>query len=45
MQPPSSPLSPDDLVAKLEKLNELRIAGLLTEEEFSAQKVRLLSRV
>jgi hypothetical protein len=31
-----------DVVAKLEKLNELRIAGLLTDEEFSRQKSRIL---
>lgn len=34
-----------DVVAKLEKLNELRIAGLLTEEEFSQQKARILERL
>ncbi|MCA9653349.1 MAG: NINE protein [Myxococcales bacterium] len=32
----------DQLKAELEKLNELRISGLLTEEEFSQQKSRLL---
>lgn len=32
----------DDLARQLEKLNELRIAGLLTEEEFSQQKTKLL---
>ena len=31
-----------DVVAKLEKLNELRIAGLLTEDEFAQQKARIL---
>ena len=31
-----------DVVAKLEKLNELRIAGLLTDDEFSRQKARIL---
>lgn len=35
-------LSADELAAQLEKLNELRIAGLLTEEEFAAQKQKLL---
>jgi len=34
-----------DVVAKLEKLNELRIAGLLTEDEFSQQKARVLERL
>lgn len=32
----------DELKAQLEKLNELRISGLLTEEEFQAQKKKLL---
>ena len=31
-----------DVVAKLEKLNELRIAGLLTDDEFNRQKARIL---
>jgi TM2 domain-containing membrane protein YozV len=34
-----------DVVAKLEKLNELRIAGLLTDEEFAQQKSRILDRL
>lgn len=43
-QPPRSPTitSADDLKVQLEKLNELRISGLLTEEEFQAQKKKLL---
>ncbi|MEX1366045.1 MAG: NINE protein [Nannocystaceae bacterium] len=47
--PPQQALPPgsgtrdvDQLKAELEKLNELRIAGLLTEEEFAQQKSRLL---
>ncbi|MCH9682655.1 MAG: NINE protein [Deltaproteobacteria bacterium] len=32
----------DQLKTELEALNELRISGLLTEEEFSQQKMRLL---
>ena len=35
----------DDIVAKLEKLNELRIAGLLTDEEFAQQKARILDQL
>lgn len=31
-----------DLATQLDKLNELRIAGLLTEEEFQQQKAKLL---
>lgn len=48
MQPPmaSAPTPAsrdvDQLKAELEKLNELRISGLLTEEEFAQQKARLL---
>lgn len=38
-----APKSTDELASQLEKLNELRISGLLTEEEFAAQKARLLN--
>ena len=41
---PSGGLSPDDLAKKLEKLNELRISGLRSEEEFNQQKARILSQ-
>ncbi|MCA9714742.1 MAG: NINE protein [Myxococcales bacterium] len=37
--------SGEDVVARLEKLNELRIAGLLTDEEFAKQKERILQSV
>lgn len=40
-QPPQG-RNVDQLKTELEKLNELRIAGLLTEEEFAQQKARLL---
>ncbi|HWB76655.1 MAG TPA: NINE protein [Nannocystaceae bacterium] len=40
---PHAPRSTEELAQQLEKLNELRIAGLLTEEEFAAQKARLLA--
>lgn len=43
-QPSGGGLSPDDLAKKLEKLNELRISGLLSEEEFNQQKARILSQ-
>jgi TM2 domain-containing membrane protein YozV len=33
----------DDLTGKLKSLNELRVSGALTEEEFQAQKQRVLS--
>jgi hypothetical protein len=35
--------SVDELHAQLTKLGELRTAGLLTDEEFAAQKARLLA--
>jgi Short C-terminal domain len=35
--------SVDDLHAQLTKLGELRQAGLLTDDEFAAQKARLLA--
>jgi hypothetical protein len=34
--------SVDELYAQLTKLGELRTAGLLTDDEFAAQKARLL---
>lgn len=40
--PPAPTRNVDQLKAELEKLNELRISGLLTEEEFAQQKARLL---
>lgn len=48
MQPPmQAPQSRnvDQLKVELEKLNELRISGLLTEEEFAQQKARLLGSI
>jgi TM2 domain-containing membrane protein YozV len=41
--PPPVPRSTEELAAQLERLNELRIAGLLTDEEFAQQKARLLN--
>ena len=38
-----APRSADELARELEKLNELRIAGLLTDDEFNAQKAKLLA--
>jgi TM2 domain-containing membrane protein YozV len=40
--PGAAPRSTDELASQLEKLNELRISGLLTEDEFAAQKAKLL---
>ena len=36
--------STDDRIARLEKLGELRDAGVLTEDEFQAQKAKILER-
>lgn len=42
--PPPAPAAGggDDLIAQLEKLGRLRDQGILTEEEFAAQKAKLL---
>lgn len=45
-QQPSVPPAPQgDIIARLEKLNELRIAGLLTDDEFAQQKSRVLDQL
>jgi Short C-terminal domain len=44
--PPPPPAAPaaggEDVVAQLTKLGELKAQGILTEEEFAAQKAKLL---
>ena len=45
--PPAAPAAPaaaaeDDVIAQLTKLGELKAQGILTEEEFAAQKAKLL---
>ena len=40
--PPAAPAE-DDAIAQIEKLGELKEKGLLTEEEFAAQKAKLLA--
>jgi hypothetical protein len=40
---PAAPASGGDMIAQLERLGKLRDAGVLTEEEFAAQKARLLA--
>lgn len=40
--PPPAP-GPDDLIAQLEKLGDLRANGVLTDAEFEQQKARLLA--
>jgi hypothetical protein len=41
--PPPPAAGPDDLIAQLEKLGDLRANGVLTDAEFEQQKARLLS--
>jgi hypothetical protein len=40
-QQPAAP-SQDDTIAQLQKLGELKAAGVLTEQEFAAQKAKIL---
>ena len=40
--PPAAAPAGDDMITQLKKLGELRDAGVLTEEEFAAQKARIL---
>lgn len=42
--PPPQPAAPaqDDMITQLQKLGELKTAGVLTEEEFAAQKAKIL---
>jgi hypothetical protein len=39
----SAPNSTEQLIAEITQLGELKSAGLLTEEEFAAQKAKLLN--
>lgn len=39
--PPAAP-STDDVIAQLQKLGDLRDQGILTDEEFAAQKAKIL---
>jgi hypothetical protein len=42
---PGRRLKPDEVMATLEKLAELKAKGILTEEEFSAKKAELLKKL
>jgi hypothetical protein len=44
-QPPAPGTGEGDVLAKIEKLADLRGRGILTDEEFSAKKAELLSRL
>ena len=38
-------LKPDDVIATLEKLGDLKAKGILTDEEFAAKKAELLKKL
>ena len=40
--PPPAPIQQDDVISQLERLGALKAQGILTEEEFQAQKAKLL---
>jgi len=40
--PPAAPAPEEDVITQLERLGALKAQGLLTEEEFAAQKAKLL---
>ncbi|EJE53922.1 hypothetical protein PMI14_01186, partial [Acidovorax sp. CF316] len=41
----SSGVKPEDVMATLEKLGELKSKGILTQEEFDAKKSELLKKL
>ena len=41
--PPPPPAPEEDVITQLERLGALKAQGILTEEEFQAQKAKLLS--
>jgi len=41
--PAAAPPPPDDPIAQLKQLGELRAQGILTDEEFTAAKAKLLA--
>jgi membrane protease subunit (stomatin/prohibitin family) len=42
---PAATVKPDDVMATLEKLGELKAKGILTQEEFDAKKAELLKKL
>jgi membrane protease subunit (stomatin/prohibitin family) len=40
-----APMKPDDIIATLEKLGDLKAKGILTQEEFDAKKAELLKKL
>lgn len=41
--PPAPPAQEEDVITQLERLGALKAQGILTEEEFAAQKAKLLA--
>ncbi|MCM2420540.1 SHOCT domain-containing protein [Streptomyces sp. RKAG293] len=41
--PPAAPQAADDTLSRLERLAGLKSQGILTEEEFAAEKAKILS--
>jgi len=41
--PPPAPAPEEDMITQLERLGALKAQGILTEEEFAAQKAKLLA--
>ena len=44
-RPPRAAVRPEDVMATLEKLGELKAKGILTQEEFDAKKAELLKKL
>jgi hypothetical protein len=42
VEAPAAPAPQDDVITQIERLGALKAQGLLTEEEFAAQKAKLL---
>ncbi len=42
---PAAGVRPEDVMATLEKLGELKAKGILTEDEFNAKKAELLKKL
>lgn len=40
--PPAAPVAQEDPITQIERLGALKAQGLLTEEEFNAQKAKIL---
>ena len=41
-QPPAAPVAQEDPITQIERLGALKAQGLITEEEFNAQKAKIL---